>query len=230
MIIMKTGSLFLRLPVFFLVTLRVFYYFISMSNYYEILGVPKNATADEIKKAYRTLAFKYHPDRNPGNAAAEEKFKQISAAYDVLGDESKRRNYDLSGYSSDNYSYNSSSANQSQYQRQYQYTYSNPFGDENFWEWFNSAQFKNRSQQTQNTHNYYNQYNYSNNNRTGAGSRRDNLSTLFLKILQILVGMMFFKFSWFIIPFGPVICIGVIANGVSGVIRSLKGLFKPKTE
>ena len=61
-----------------------------MSNYYDILGVSKTATADEIKKAYRTLAFKYHPDRNPGNAEAEEKFKQISAAYDVLGDESKR--------------------------------------------------------------------------------------------------------------------------------------------
>ena len=61
-------------------------------------GVSKNATADEIKKAYRTLAFKYHPDRNQGNAAAEEKFKQISAAYDVLGDEAKRRQYDM-GYS-----------------------------------------------------------------------------------------------------------------------------------
>ena len=49
-----------------------------MSNYYETLGVAKTATADEIKKAYRTLAFKYHPDRNPGNAEAEEKFKQIN--------------------------------------------------------------------------------------------------------------------------------------------------------
>lgn len=58
-----------------------------MENYYDILGVNKNATADEIKKAYRNLAFKYHPDRNQGNADAEEKFKKISAAYDVLGDE-----------------------------------------------------------------------------------------------------------------------------------------------
>ena len=85
-----------------------------MNNYYEILGVSKNATADEIKKAYRTLAFKYHPDRNPGNAEAEEKFKQISAAYDVLGDEAKRRNYDLGGYSSENAYSNSST--QQQYQ------------------------------------------------------------------------------------------------------------------
>ncbi len=190
-----------------------------MSNYYEILGVSKNATADEIKKAYRTLAFKYHPDRNPGNAEAEEKFKQISVAYDVLGDEAKRRNYDLGGYSESSYS----NAN-SQYQRQYQYTYSNPFGDENFWEWFNGAQFRSRNQQAQN--NYYNQYDYSNNS-TEPESKRDYLSTFFLKLLQTFVGFTFFRFSWFIIPFGPIICIGVIVNGISGVIKSLKGLFKP---
>ena len=70
-----------------------------MNDYYQILGVSRNATTDEIKKAYRNLAFKYHPDRNPGDKAAEEKFKQISAAYDVLGDEAKRKNYDLGGYS-----------------------------------------------------------------------------------------------------------------------------------
>ncbi len=195
-----------------------------MSNYYEILGVSKNATADEIKKAYRTLAFKYHPDRNPGNTAAEEKFKQISAAYDVLGDEAKRRNYDLGGYSSENAYSNSST--QQQYQRQYQYTYSNPFGDDNFWEWFNSAQFRSRNQQTQNTNNYYNQYDYSNSGDREPLSKRDNLSMLFLKALQTFVGFTFFRFSWIIIPFGPIICIGVIVNGISGVIKSLKGLFR----
>ena len=192
-----------------------------MSNYYEILGVSKNATADEIKKAYRTLAFKYHPDRNPGNAEAEEKFKQISAAYDVLGDEAKRRNYDLGGYSESTYS-----NAQNQYQRQYQYTYSNPFGDENFWEWFNGSQFRSRNQQAQNTNNYYNQYDYSNSSADEPQSRRDNLSMLFVKALQTFVGFMFFRFSWFIIPFGPIICIGVIANGISGVIKSLKGIFR----
>ena len=196
-----------------------------MSNYYETLGVAKTATADEIKKAYRTLAFKYHPDRNPGNAEAEEKFKQISAAYDVLSDESKRRNYDMGGYSSDNYSYNSQTGQQ-QYQRQYQYTYSNPFGDDNFWEWFNSAQFRSRNQQTQNTNNYYNQYDYSNRASNEPETKRDYFSQLFLKALQTFVGFTFFRFSWIIIPFGPIICIGVIVNGISGVIKALKGLFR----
>jgi molecular chaperone DnaJ len=63
-------------------------------DYYQVLGVPKNATAGEIKKAYRKLAQQYHPDANPGNAAAEERFKEISAAHDVLGDEDKRKQYD----------------------------------------------------------------------------------------------------------------------------------------
>ncbi len=196
----------------------------SMSNYYDILGVSKTATADEIKKAYRTLAFKYHPDRNPGNAEAEEKFKQISAAYDVLSDESKRRQYDM-GYSTDSYSSSQTAGNQ-QYQRQYQYTYSNPFGDDNFWEWFNSAQFRSRNQQTQNTNNYYNQYDYSNRASNEPETKRDYFSQLFLKALQTFVGFTFFRFSWIIIPFGPIICIGVIVNGVSGVIKALKGLFR----
>jgi molecular chaperone DnaJ len=196
-----------------------------MSNYYEILGVSKTATADEIKKAYRTLAFKYHPDRNPGDAAAEEKFKQISAAYDVLSDESKRRNYDLGGYS-DNYSYSSQSANsQQQYQRQYQYTYQNPFGEDNFWEWFNGAQWRSRNQQAQNSNNNYSQYHYTQDEE--PQTRGSYFSTFVLKVLQTLVGLMFFRFSWFIIPFGPIICIGVIASGVTGAIRSLKGLLKP---
>lgn len=61
---------------------------------YKTLGVPKKASGEEIKKAYRKLARKYHPDRNPDDAVAEEKFKEISAAYDVLGDPEKRKEYD----------------------------------------------------------------------------------------------------------------------------------------
>src|SRR2546423_14858254 len=63
-------------------------------DYYQVLGVPKNASAAEIKKAYRKLAQKNHPDANQGNKDAEERFKEVSAAHDVLGDAEKRKRYD----------------------------------------------------------------------------------------------------------------------------------------
>ncbi len=68
------------------------------SDYYEVLGVDRNASADEIKKAYRKMAMRYHPDKNPGDASAEDKFKEAARAYEVLSDQSKRQRYDQFGH------------------------------------------------------------------------------------------------------------------------------------
>ena len=67
-------------------------------DYYEVLGVQKSASAEEIKKAYRKAAMKYHPDRNPGDKEAEAKFKEVGEAYEVLSDDSKRQRYDQFGF------------------------------------------------------------------------------------------------------------------------------------
>jgi molecular chaperone DnaJ len=69
----------------------------SKRNYYDVLGVPKNATSDDIKKAYRKLAKEFHPDKNQGDKVAEEKFKEISEAYEFLSDSNKKSNYDRFG-------------------------------------------------------------------------------------------------------------------------------------
>src|SRR5215831_18246521 len=74
----------------------------TKKDYYEILGVKKSASAEDIRKAFKKLARKYHPDVNPGDKAAEEKFKALSEANEVLSDPKKRKVYDQIGFYSDN--------------------------------------------------------------------------------------------------------------------------------
>jgi molecular chaperone DnaJ len=71
---------------------------VAKRDYYEVLGVQKNALKDDIKKAYRKLAIQYHPDKNPGNREAEEKFKEATEAYEILGDDQKKQAYDQFGF------------------------------------------------------------------------------------------------------------------------------------
>ncbi|MHB1685918.1 MAG: DnaJ C-terminal domain-containing protein [Ignavibacteriaceae bacterium] len=111
-------------------------------DYYKTIGVEKNATADEIKKAYRKLAKKYHPDKNPGDKSSEEKFKEITEANEVLSDPEKRKKYDTLGSNWKQYQNagNEGAFNNYSHQRNYNVPpeYENLFGGAGFSDFFES--------------------------------------------------------------------------------------------
>ncbi|MBR1403433.1 MAG: J domain-containing protein [Treponema sp.] len=200
-----------------------------VEDLYAVLGVQKTATQDEIKSAYRKLAVKYHPDKNPGNKEAEEKFKKISAAYDVLSDETKRRQYDSYGSTSD-YSSSASSnpygaygwGNTGTWQQQWnrsgtwraetQDDYNDAFN-----QWFNYAR---QNQQAQNQNTYY--------YRTTSEPQTKGESFVYIlqKLVILLIGLFSFRFSWILLPFGPILSIAAVVHGFTGITRGLRRLLR----
>lgn len=185
-----------------------------MENYYDILGVSKNATEDEIKKAYRTLAFKYHPDRNPGDKVAEETFKKITVAYDTLSDPAKKRDYDLGGSSY-------SSAGSSNQGYSYRSSYSgNPFGQGGpFNGWYDNESY-NSGEQNYNNYRYTYTYKEPEYSRSYFWSKtwRNALKA----VLALFFGRMAFRF-WWLFPVGPIaviICFASLVKGIVGTITN----------
>lgn len=169
-----------------------------MTDYYQILGVQKTATAEEIKKAYRALAFKYHPDRNQGNAQAEEMLKSINQAYDILGDENKRRQYDYGQETSSQFAY-------SAYQNYSNTQNSTSYNDDPFAQWFTQSQW----------HERYTPPRYHNK----GISLLQNIGTALLGLFCIRY-MAFFFF-----PIGVLFFFAMVIKGVCGMIFNIISIF-----
>lgn len=185
-----------------------------MKDYYETLGIPKTATSEEIKKAYRNLAFKYHPDRNPNDKDAEEKFKQVSEAYNVLIDEKKRSDYDRYGSSQD---YETASSYGNQASGNY-YNWNEYYNSEDaFWQWFNGTG------RTKNQGRYYYEDSYSDKGKEKPVTKKSLFFSFLGKCTQTFVGIALFRISFYVFfPFGPFICGGMIVTGITGAIRVLR--------
>ena len=195
-----------------------------MEDLYEVLGLTKNATQSEIKSAYRKLAVKYHPDKNPGNKAAEEKFKKITAAYDVLSDETKRRQYDSYGSTDDyttssnpygSYSWGNTSTWQGQWSRNgtWNAETQDDFNDA-FNQWFNYA--KNEQNRSQNTYFYQ--------KVSEPQTKSESIIYILQKLAIFLIGLWSFKISWFLLPFGPILSIAAVLHGFTGITKGFRRL------
>lgn len=193
---------------------------------YQVLGVPRTASAEEIKKAYRAQALKYHPDRNPGDAHAEDCFKRISAAYSVLGDETKRAQYDRFGNTEDSTSAAYGANGQGQY---WGWTQDGRFDEDIFWQWFRS-----QAEQSQNTRRNYNNYNgynaesyYRNTNSNDDKEERAALrNLLYSKLSQAFFSGLIFLFAGWYFPLISFICFFVMINGIIGAVRAISRLLQ----
>lgn len=200
-----------------------------------MLGISKTASQSEIKSAYRKLAVKYHPDKNPGDKAAEEKFKQITAAYDVLSDETKRRQYDSYGsyatsdaygsqgngtYGYGNYGYGQQGTWQGQWRQGGWYTETQDDYNDAFKQWFNYAR---QNQQGENSNSAYSFYT----RKSEPQTKTESLFYILRSIAILLIGVWsFMKISWFFIPFGPILSIAAVIHGFSGIAKGLRRLLR----
>ncbi|MBQ9239505.1 MAG: DnaJ domain-containing protein [Treponema sp.] len=184
---------------------------------YETLGISRSATADDIKKAYRNLAFKYHPDRNPGDRAAEEKFKAINAAYDVLGDATKKAQYDRYGTAGN--PFESSGA-----YNHYRNGYSQQFADEDaFWSFFSGM---NGAGSTGESNRRHYTYTWTTRPEQRSSSKSELFSLLLIKAIQSLCALFLLPYTFLVIPIGPILGISVLINGLSGIGRAVSGLLR----
>lgn len=197
------------------------------TDLYHVLGVPRTASADEIKKAYRKLALKYHPDQNPGNKVAEDKFKEINAAYSVLGDEQKRAQYDRYG-SADAYASSSSSG---------QSAGTGTYTNDPFWDWF-TQQTTASSNDTKYTYRWSSSGNpfqqgddsfrsdnsFFRRRQTGSVTRKEAFSMLIRNAVTFAAGVILVGPSMVFFPVGPVLSISAIISGLGGAIRSIRYL------
>ena len=184
---------------------------LGMDDLYKTLGVSKDASADEIKKAYRKLAFDSHPDRHPGDKAAEERFKQINAAYSVLGDKDKRRQYDLGTadpFAQSEPFYQSYRSGYGGFQNA---DYGDPF----------SAFYNNYANSSGHHENYRYTYTYTPEDDK-RGKKSYSVSQLLLGILQtIFCGLGLLTFGRFSLLFAVVFFIGFV-SGIRTAIYNLK--------
>lgn len=190
-----------------------------MEDYYKILGVEKTATDEQIKKAYRNLAFKYHPDKNPGDKNAEEMFKKINEAYSVLGDSSKRKQYDSfgSGYSSGSYGANNGRGS----------TYSGgTYGDYgDFWEQMYEEARKRQYQQTQSSsqrqsEDPYDSYTWTTRS-TDYSPRQEGFQNLVKGAFQGLASLAGLSVLGWLFPINIILIVSAV-RGLMGLLKGIK--------
>jgi molecular chaperone DnaJ len=171
----------------------------EMSDYYERLGVQREASTEQIKKAFRERAFEYHPDRNPNNPAAEESFKKINEAYSILSDPAKKERYDAGGYNPDEFMRNPNAGSDP--------FAGNPFGGNPFYGNSNGQ--------------YTWTYTNTRPRQETSYTKRDAVEMLLRSIFSVVMGVLLFRFAAMFGIFGILICITAIGRGFMNSLRAI---------